>query len=1105
MKLLILLFIATTPTTYAEITVKEVVQGNGAEGTFQLSHELQAGDDRVIMVGVSLEDVNAIGQVTNIQYGGVAMTVVPNSQSSKQTGSYSIATAWYVLLDAALPAIGDQNLSIQHDANDLTVVVMQLEGVDQAQTFQVANHGAANTGSLTTSIMTNTTNNLLIDILGGGHPQSRATFSSTGQSLQQWTANATSSQSIGILRLLPTVGNHSVTYQTAGINRMAHSMLAIAATDSTGGGTGGGNTGMLGISSSASSQLATLTYPHTLGAGEKRVVIVGVEIESAGQAQHASVVQYAGITMHPVPLSYAPITSSSYALSTELFYLEQSELPIAGNHTVSIQHNGLEVTSTTTEVNNVVVDGIYNGLTKTTVSSGSLHLDVNVATEEGLMLSFIAGGKPSPIIQSTSSQNLIANTFANSSHSVMTSREISTIGNYAESWQTSQMNRAALSVVILSAIEGDGNGGGGGTGTEAEVTLGDANGAGGQGGDLSYQHNLSIGENRVIVVGVEIESGSDAGRANNVEYAGIAMNPVPDTYVSAISGSYSISTELFYLEESELPTEGSNTISLQHNGIEATSTAVQLIGIAVGGNYTSLTTTGIAPQSVSLNTDVTMEQGMIISFVGGGNPSPRMQAGVNQNIVTEAMASSSHSLMSSQAITAIGSYTESWQTPQMNRVALSVMILPALSSGSNTTTLVTRDLNDTGIDTCVDDITNANLIDCAQTLLLHQDGAVGRDVDNNDSNDGHVGFAFTKLDATGADLPVIAADWSCIRDNVSGLIWEKKSVAGLHTANDQYAYYNPSRFYPGYEQPEDGIEGFAAGDFLMEELNNNVCDGYDSADSSTFCNTTAYTQRVNDEAYCGISNWRLPDREEMRSIADLFTMSYGVVNIDTNFFPNTIGSTKIWQTSQPPYGKGPGYATSDTALEYPDKSWMVYFDDPEIDHAMTQREVRYVRLVSGNPVDTEATARFVINGSTVKDKQTNLIWKRCVEGYRFDDNDTATNFNDDHCVAENTSAFNYAEALGLTGSTYASQNTWRVPNITELMSVVNVKDIYPAVDSRVFPDLPGTSYSSSANIHWTSSIHTGNHHSGWAVNFWNGGDRVKGMETTYSVRLVRNP
>lgn len=844
---------------------------------------------------------------------------------------------------------------------------------------------------------------------------------------------------------------------------------------------------MLGASSHASSQSSTLSYQHTLGSGGKRVVIVGVQIESSGQAQHASLVQYAGIAMHPVPSSYSPVVSSSYALSTELFYLKQAELPAAGNHTVIIQHNGAEVTSTTAEVNDVAVNGISNGFTKTSTGSSTLNLDVNVAAEEGLMLSFIGGGNSGPTIQSTSNQNLVANTSAQSSHSVMTRRGISGSGNYAESWQTSGMNRVALSVVILAAADDSGGGQTGG------VTLGDANHASSQNSSLSYQHNLSAGDNRVIIVGAEIESGSAAGHANNVKYAGITMHPVPSSYVSATSASYSLSTELFYLEESELPTAGGHTVSLQHNGVELTSTVVQLIGVAVGGNYTGLTASAVLPQSISLNASAS-GKGMIIGLVGGGKSYPKIQASANQNIVTDAVANSSHSVMSSHVVTAAGTYTESWQTPQMNRSTLSVIVLPAVASGGPG--LVTRNLNDTGIDSCIVDGVNHNLVDCSQTTLLHQDGAVGRDANSNtnNSNDGHVGFAFTKLNAAGAALPVVAANWSCVRDNVTGLVWEKKSESGLHTASDQYAYYNPAHFYPGYEQPEDGVNGYAPGDFSMPELVNDVCDGYNSANSSTFCNTSAYTQRVNNEAYCGISNWRLPDREEMRSIIDLFSMHSDVLNIDANFFPNTISSMKIWQTSAPPYGKGPGYATSDPALEYPDKSWMMYFGDSEIDHAITQREVRYVRLVSGTATDTQSAARFVVNpslGNTVTDKQTGLIWKRCVEGYRFDDNATSLNLNDDHCVPESTIAFNYEAALSLTNSNYAGHSTWRVPNMKELLSIVNVETIYPAINEDVFPDLPGTQYGSPANIFWTSSIHTGYFHNGWGVNFWNGGDRVQ--------------
>ena len=120
-----------------------------------------------------------------------------------------------------------------------------------------------------------------------------------------------------------------------------------------------------------------------------------------------------------------------------------------------------------------------------------------------------------------------------------------------------------------------------------------------------------------------------------------------------------------------------------------------------------------------------------------------------------------------------------------------------------------------------------------------------------------------------------------MRDNVTGLIWEVKDPSNgavgdsLQDADDRYNWYNTDSTTNG------GSDGFADDD-------GAICYGYSSADSSTFCNTQAYTARVNasqnGQGLCGATDWRLPKKEELRSI-----VHYGRTNpsIDTDYFPNT--------------------------------------------------------------------------------------------------------------------------------------------------------------------------------------------------------------------------
>jgi hypothetical protein len=168
-------------------------------------------------------------------------------------------------------------------------------------------------------------------------------------------------------------------------------------------------------------------------------------------------------------------------------------------------------------------------------------------------------------------------------------------------------------------------------------------------------------------------------------------------------------------------------------------------------------------------------------------------------------------------------------------------------------------LNDTGITGC-SNITSPDL-PCPQSGYLGQDAESGRDVTNNNDADGHAGFSFTKIDNNGSAVALgDAAAWQCVKDNVTGLMWEiKTDDSGLHDKDWTYTWY-------------DGITGTA---------NGGSC-GLTSA-----CDTVAYVKAVNVAGWCGKNNWRMPKVEELRSIVSYDRGLLGAV-IDDTYFPNTI-------------------------------------------------------------------------------------------------------------------------------------------------------------------------------------------------------------------------
>ncbi|WP_297927272.1 DUF1566 domain-containing protein, partial [uncultured Agitococcus sp.] len=224
-----------------------------------------------------------------------------------------------------------------------------------------------------------------------------------------------------------------------------------------------------------------------------------------------------------------------------------------------------------------------------------------------------------------------------------------------------------------------------------------------------------------------------------------------------------------------------------------------------------------------------------------------------------------------------------------------------------TQTAATGLLNDTGITACSDQSTL--FADCTAATMggwfgLNQDAQLGRDAlaakgQLSKVGGGDAGFDFTKISATGAALPANATAWSCVQDNHTGLMWEVKTDdGGLRDKDNRYTWYNTNSSTNG------GFEGY---------VNNGN-------------NTQAFAQAVNAQGLCGHNNWRLPSKEELRSI-----VNYGKFNpaIDSAYFPNT-QSDWYWSSSPVAYYSG--------------SAWIVFFNGGSGSYNV-KYAFHYVRLV----------------------------------------------------------------------------------------------------------------------------------------------------------------
>lgn len=146
-----------------------------------------------------------------------------------------------------------------------------------------------------------------------------------------------------------------------------------------------------------------------------------------------------------------------------------------------------------------------------------------------------------------------------------------------------------------------------------------------------------------------------------------------------------------------------------------------------------------------------------------------------------------------------------------------------------------------------------------------------------------------------------------------------------------------------------------------------------------------------------------------------------------------------------------------------------------------------------NPNITANTpdSRFEVlaSGSEVKDKQTGLIWQRCSLGQTWD---ATANSGKGSCTGT-ASSHNWKDAL-----TQAKNlgNGYRLPNITELQSIVERKCYSPAINATIFPNTPMNDY------YWSSSPYATSSSDAWVVYFGSGHGGTNAKYNSAYVRAV---
>jgi len=303
---------------------------------------------------------------------------------------------------------------------------------------------------------------------------------------------------------------------------------------------------------------------------------------------------------------------------------------------------------------------------------------------------------------------------------------------------------------------------------------------------------------------------------------------------------------------------------------------------------------------------------------------------------------------------------------------------------------------DTGQNLCYDDTSE---IDCNNIDSFEQDA-------NFTINS----RKYNKIDINGNIVDDSSDNWSIIYDKVTGLFWEIKTKDdSIHNMNKTYSWYNMNK------------------DFISI---------------------------LNNTAFGGFSDWRIPNAKELHTIINLNNNN---PSIDQNYFPNC-SSAYFWSSNE--------------KIDNMAHAWSVNFNDGNdiYDLKITKQ---YIRAVRGDYYFKNNN--FIDNGDgTITDTETGLMWQK-----------------------NGASGLSWSKALSFCNNLNLAQyDDWRLPNIDNLRTLSNFNKNNPASDNKFFPDIFSTPY-------WSSTSKSDQPEKAWCIHFGYGNDLYREKNREFNLRAVR--
>ena len=134
---------------------------------------------------------------------------------------------------------------------------------------------------------------------------------------------------------------------------------------------------------------------------------------------------------------------------------------------------------------------------------------------------------------------------------------------------------------------------------------------------------------------------------------------------------------------------------------------------------------------------------------------------------------------------------------------------------------------------------------------------------------------------------------------------------------------------------------------------------------------------------------------------------------------------------------------------------------------------------------------FVDGGDgTIKDVANNLVWQKC----------SKNQINFTSCIGT-ASKIDWGSALLYCSSLSLASKSWRLPNINELYTLVDLtKKSEPVIKSSIFPNTQAEKYWSSTTV-----IYDSNKNRAFIISFNKGEQDLQTKTSTAYVRCVSGP